>query len=160
MMKCSKCGEENPTMTYGQDPPVHDPSRCRDILAERLAECHGNGLAGDPSKWSHASQIDGLRAQLATERAKREEAERERDELRACINNYDQMTRAAARQASDADARSSALLDALERRQTKGHADTCSYALDTLYQCDCGYHHAVDVLAAVSQSPTPTEKKT
>jgi hypothetical protein len=45
--------------------------------------------------------------QLIAERALREEAERQRDELRACIDNYDQMTRSAARQASDSDARSS-----------------------------------------------------
>jgi hypothetical protein len=195
-MKCSKCGTE-----YAAEPAFasewiaeilllcngqnrnHTDAVCRDILAERLSECRGDGLAGDPTKWSHFAQIDGLRAQLVAERALREEAERQRDELRACINNYDQMTRAAARQASDADARSSKAereLAAERARSAALQADIASWirrgSTEDGTELSRYFHHhlamgeqeGVELANAIESGawrnalsqPAPTEKKT
>jgi len=40
-----------------------------------LEECRGDGLAGDPSKWPHKDQIEGLGLQLKTEREARAKAD-------------------------------------------------------------------------------------
>jgi seryl-tRNA synthetase len=116
--------------------------------------------------------------ELQAERTKREEAERQRDELRACINNYDQMTRAAARQASDADARSSKA----ERELTAERARSAALQAEVermraevkkaLYRDEVEdgepddyneavywWHEMVKHCKAALSQPAPTEKK-
>jgi len=64
-------------------------------LAKELAECHGERFSGNPSKWSHAAQIEGFRKQ-------RDEAFDEKDKLASQLSELS--TERAAKEAYQADA--------------------------------------------------------
>jgi len=51
---------------------------------------------------------------------------------------------------SSLEAQLKSVREALERRQLKGHQDTCSHALGSQYDCDCGYDHAKEILISLA----------
>lgn len=79
-----QCSPRGPYMKSEE----HTPERCRDAWK---AKCEGSEWAGDPSKWSHAAQIDGLAQQRDAVEAKYDRYREEADVLREKLATVEAM---------------------------------------------------------------------